>query len=362
MRSGSRPGLVRKNFAASPLTSDGLMSDTGDGQSGVGAPRAAALDLRRLLTFREVARCGSFSAAGTHLGYTQSAISQQIAGLEQSVGAQLLDRGGRRTSLTPAGVALVAHAETITRQVAAAMADIEVIVGQRRCSLRIAGFPSAAATVMPQAIARFRDRHPGTQISMTIADASEALSYLRAGDVDVAVVNNPRSRPGQELVRTRHLFNDPMHVALPAGHRLADRPTVRLGDLAGECWLLATTAHCPDWDVFLEACRDAGFDPHIGLRNDDYLALQGSAAVGGGVALIPQLATSIVRDDVVIRPLSPNGPVRHIAAATLTNASHGPATSAMLSILSEIGRARDGGSDGAAASQAPNHEASPSTC
>jgi DNA-binding transcriptional LysR family regulator len=124
-----------------------------------------------------------------------------------------------------------------------------------------------------------------------------------------------------------------MRVALPLGHRLAERKRLRLADLCTEPWMLATSSSCADWEVFAAACRRAGFEPRIAFRHDDYLALQGLVAAGLGVALLPDLATASVRDDIVLRALEPGGPVRHVTAVVSAGRCESPTVEAMLQAL-----------------------------
>src|SRR4051794_30365898 len=127
------------------------------------------LDVRRLRVLREVAVRGSFSAAADSLAYTQSAISQQIAALEREAGTKLVDRSARGVRLTDAGRALVDHADIILARLADAESELEAIAGLRGGRVRLAAFPSVAASLMPVAIARFRERHPGVEITMDLA-------------------------------------------------------------------------------------------------------------------------------------------------------------------------------------------------
>ena len=98
-----------------------------------------------------------------------------------------------------------------------------------------------------------------------------------------------------------HLFDDPMYVALPVGHRFAEQPKLDLSAFATEPWMLATTATCPDSRLFLRACHAAGFEPQVAIQNDDYPAIIGFVAAGVGVALIPDMVSRNIRDDVVVR-------------------------------------------------------------
>src|SRR5881398_812089 len=123
------------------------------------------LDVKRLRVLREVAQHGSFSAAGEALGYTQSAVSQQIAALEREAGSTLVERNARGVRLTGAGQALVEHADAILARLSDAEAELEAIAGLRGGRLRLAAFPSAGASIMPPAIARFRAQHPGVELT-----------------------------------------------------------------------------------------------------------------------------------------------------------------------------------------------------
>jgi DNA-binding transcriptional LysR family regulator len=137
------------------------------------------LDVRRMRVLREVAARGSFSAAADALAYTQSAVSQQIAALEREAGTTLVERNARGVRLTDAGRALVEHADAILARLSDAEAELEAIAGLRGGRLRLAAFPSAGASIMPEAIARFRERHPAVDLTLEPAEPGPALNRLR---------------------------------------------------------------------------------------------------------------------------------------------------------------------------------------
>src|ERR671935_2434830 len=145
------------------------------------------LDVKRLRVLREVAQQGSFSAAAEALGYTQSAVSQQIAALERETGSTLLERTARGVRLTDAGRALVEHADGILARVAAAEDELEAIAGLRGGRLRLASSPTAGATLVPLAIAEFSRRHPGVELSLIEAEPEDAIPQLKAGELDIAL-------------------------------------------------------------------------------------------------------------------------------------------------------------------------------
>jgi DNA-binding transcriptional LysR family regulator len=138
-------------------------------------------------------------------------------------------------------------------------------------------------------------------------------------------------------LRRIDLLQDPMYLALPNDHVLADAPRVRLHDLADESWV-QTSAASPCARHVVRSCHAAGFEPAVSFETDDYQTLQGLVAAGVGVALIPQLALSTVRDDITIRALHPRAPVRTVLAASGRAPETAPAADRMLEVLAEVSR------------------------
>jgi len=293
------------------------------------------LNVARLGVLRAVARHHSFSGAADALGYTQPAVSRQVATLEAETGTVLVTRAANGARLTGAGEVLVRHAEVIFAQLDEAESELRAVIGLEGGRVRLAAFSSAAASIVPLAIARFRDTYPGVELVVEMLEPEDSVPRVRGGELDIALSNDADARAGGSL-ECVHLFDDPMYVAIPRGHRLAERPKVRLGDLADEPWMLGTTTTCPDARMFKQACHAAGFEPTVAFENDDYHALLGFVAAGVGVALIPDLAVRAAREDVVIRSLGPQAPVRNIVAA-LPAGYHDPAAEAMLEVLVAVG-------------------------
>ena len=308
------------------------------------------LDTRRLRVLCEVARFGSFSAAAASLGYTQPAVSRQVATLEAELGTLLVRRVPQGAVLTDAGQLLVDRAKEIFARLEDTEAELLALAGLAGGRLRLASFASAAASIFPLAIARFRERYPAVELSIEMADPIESIPKLRSGELDMALshdatfetVDLPASafeigdgadaRGGIELV---HLFDDPMYVALPIAHPLAGDAVLDLAIFAEEPWMLATTQSCPDSRRFLRACHAAGFEPRIAFQYDDYPAMLGFVAAGVGVALVPDMVTRGIRDDVAIRPLDPAPPPRPILVA-MPAGYRSPAAAAMLTELREV--------------------------
>ncbi len=291
------------------------------------------LSAARLGILREVAYRGSISRAAEALSYTQSAVSQQISALEAEAGLALLERHPRGVSLTAAGQTLVGHADGILARLDAAEAALQSIAGLRGGRLRMASFPTAGATLMPLAIATFRERYPDVELTLAEGEPEEIVPRLRAGELDLALLFEFGERVAQQADTTRtELLEDPLHLALARGHPLAERKRVRLEDLAQESWVQTSLAS-PCAREVVRACHAAGYEPQVSFESDDYQTVQGLVAAGVGVALIPRLALSVVREDIVIRSLSPLPPARRVLAATPAGARLVPAAPAMLVAL-----------------------------
>jgi DNA-binding transcriptional LysR family regulator len=300
------------------------------------------LNVGRLRVLTEVARRGSFSGAADALSYTQSAVSQQVATLEAEAGMTLLERQARGVRLTAAGQALVEHAEGILARLEAAEEELSAIAGLRAGKLRMASFPTAGATLMPLAIATFRSSYPAIELTLAEGEPEEIAPRLRAGEFDLALLFEfDEPDPGTEGVTggvTRvELLQDPMYLALPSEHALAGKEGLRLEDLHGEAWV-QTSRHSPCARHVVRSCHAAGFEPNVAFESDDYQTVQGLVAAGVGVALIPELALSVVREDIAIRSLSPSPPVRQVVAAAPADVRLSPATPAMLSILEDAAK------------------------
>lgn len=291
------------------------------------------LESRRLRVLLAVARSGSLARAAEALDYTPSAVSQQMRVLEGEVGAPLLERRGRGVVLTEPGRALARHAERVANALEAAQAEVEAIAGLRSGMLRLGWFTTAGATLMPRAIARFSEQQPEIELALVEGDPEDCAALLREGELDLALVYEfPLGAPLPADLRLRELLEDRLYVALPPGHRLASRAEIALEELAADRWIQGVR-HGATLETIPAACREAGFEPRIAFRTDDHTAVLGLVAAGVGVALIPQLALSSVRDDIVVRPLAPGSPVRKVFAATPRAASATAALATMLDVL-----------------------------
>jgi DNA-binding transcriptional LysR family regulator len=270
------------------------------------------LEPRRLLTFREVARRGSFSRAAEALALTQPAVSQQVAALEREVGTPLLRRGPGGPSLTEAGELMLAHADALAARLSAADAQIAELASGGDARLAIGAFPSALATIVPDAIARRRAAEPDVAFEASEGSAAEVAAGVRDGALHVGVCFEDASAPPAEPpdVRRHELAAEAMDAAVGAGHALAGRRRIRLAALAGDTWTAPSRGH-----LVHRACVAAGFEPRIDYVTRDPLAIRGLVAGGLAVTLTPRLLAGQLDGVRTIR-LSGDAPSRRLYALT----------------------------------------------
>ena len=239
------------------------------------------LDPRRLLTFRAVARAGSFSAAARELSLTQPAVSQQIAALERELGARLLHRGPGGLSLTDAGALALEHADALAERMAIADAQLEEL-GDEDGTLRVGAFPSALATLVPAAIERLVPR----RVEAVEGTMEELPALVADGSLHVALCFQDAAAPPREYpgLRRHDLMVEPFVAIVGAGHRLAMRKTIRLHDLRDEPWTAPSAS-----GILVNACRAAGFEPDVRFYTRDVLAIRAVVAAGLAVSLSPRL-------------------------------------------------------------------------
>jgi DNA-binding transcriptional LysR family regulator len=276
------------------------------------------LDLKLLTTFREVAHKRSFSDAAVTLGYTQPAVSQHVSRLEATLGVRLLERDARGVQLTPAGELLLTRAAALLDSARRAEDDVREAAGAGRPCVRIGAFATLAGGLLPGATRDLRARRPDLRLEVKVFEPEDSIDELLAGRLDVATLIDSELMPLAVRDGVEHVFlcDDPLFVVMGSDHPMAGRPSLGLEELSDEGWLMPDVGGtCPDSNIVLRACRDAGFEPDVRLSFDDYPALQGMAAAGVGIALLPSLATANLRSDVAVIPLRGTPPSRRIQAA-----------------------------------------------
>ncbi|MEH6375714.1 LysR family transcriptional regulator [Streptomyces sp. KLMMK] len=298
-------------------------------------------DSRHIKTFHAVVTAGSYSAAARVLGYTQPAITQQMKALERSVGTPLFTRVGRRMRLTEAGEALSRHAETILDTLTAAQQQMSSLTRLRAGRVRVCAFPSASATLIPEALARLAADHPGIRVELLEGEPPDSIRRLVRGECDITLAF---TYPGlheqvpEELVEIP-LMEDQLTVLMPIGHPLARRRAVQLGDLSEERWI-AGCLRCRT--NFLHECAEVGFAPDIAFTTDDNLVVQSLVAEGLGIAMMPGLVLSFMRHDRITgRALDPASR-RQVSAYVLRDHLRIPATALVLDELKAVAARRVG--------------------
>jgi DNA-binding transcriptional LysR family regulator len=299
-------------------------------------------DVQRLRAFALVLDLGSISAAAGVLGYTQSAVSQQLAALEREVGAVLVDRSRRPFRATRAGALLRPHAERVLAALGGAEAVVEDLRGGT-LRIRLAAFPSALSSFVPAAVRDLRRAHPELGVHVLQLETPEAIERLRAGDADLAVVHH---MPGAAVPETaglqrRRLLVDHLYVVLPEGHRLARRDAVSIADLETEP-LIVPRRDTPAGrfrSMVEQLCAQAGFTPHVAYELDDLPAVQ--RFVAAGIAVVPMhgLTLATVPRGTVTRPLAERPAGSRTIEALAPAAGRTPVTDELLRRLADAARA-----------------------
>jgi DNA-binding transcriptional LysR family regulator len=261
-------------------------------------------------------------------------VSQQIAKLERDVGLALIERGRRPIGLTEAGETLFARTDVIFGEVATAETELGALAGLRAGTLRLGGFASACATILPRAIRIFAARHQDIVVGLSEMEPPLARRRLRAAEIDLAVtyrfVGTDEEADG---LRGVELARDPFVLALPRSHRLAHRRSLRLEDLKDERWLGAppTSGYR---DFVVRFCREAGFEPAIAFEPGDLWTGRGIIAAGLAVGVMPRLAFTIPDPDVALARIAGAAPARTILAVHMPS-RRVPAVAPMLECLGE---------------------------
>jgi len=300
----------------------------------------ANLDLHSIRIVRAIAEHGTISAAARALGYSQPAISQHLRRSEARLGTPLVIRSGRGVRLSEAGQVVARHAVAITSALDAASGDLAELVGLAAGTVRVAAFPTASSTLVPRLLGSMRQRHPGITVGYVEAEPPEAIAMLRDGAVDLAITfaypgdRSDPHRPADVSLESVPLFTEPVVLALPDRHALADRQQVALADLADERWI----AGCPLCrGHLLAACEAVGVTPNIELETDNAIAVLTLVAAGLGVALLPQLAlaTAPVPPGATVRSTTPSSD-RSIQLVVQNGSRRVPSIAATIELLEQV--------------------------
>jgi DNA-binding transcriptional LysR family regulator len=248
-----------------------------------------ALDIERLRVLVEVAHSGSIAAAAKRMGFTASALSQQLAKLEREVGERLVDRGPAGVRPTPLGEVMVSHGERILGVIHEAEDAVRDARRLPREHLSVGTFASAGKTLVPAALARFRRAYPRVRLSLLDLEPPDGYGLVTAGSLDLLITHRYPDVPATSasgLHRVR-LMTEPLRLVLPAGHRHAGAIRLPLAALAAEEWISGAPG-VPNRIALDAAARRAGVQLHVAFETRDYAVTLALVDAGLGVALVPE--------------------------------------------------------------------------
>jgi DNA-binding transcriptional LysR family regulator len=294
------------------------------------------LDLHRLRLLREFAERGTIAATAAALGYTPSAVSQQLAALEREAGMALLDRTARSAELTDAGRRLAFHAERILAQVEEAEADLTAAAQEPSGRVSVAAFPTAAAAFAP-ALARSLRAHPGLTLVLRQTQRGEGLRQVSSAEVDVALVDDWSGGPAgpqSALLRFYPLVRDPLVLVVPRGHRLADpAEAVDLRQLRETSRWMAAPSGEPSRQAVDLLLAGVGGAPPVPWEFEGLGTILSLVARGIGIAAVPRLALAAGEARVVVRELPDGSPFREVYAVARAASVRRPSVAVILQAL-----------------------------
>ncbi len=281
----------------------------------------------------EVARTGSLSAAAERLGYTQSAVSRQVAATERAAGALLFHRHARGVRPTAAGDVLVRHAASVLDGVSSATQELAGLRHRLAGRLTVGGYPTVTAVLVPRALARLATAHPGLQVQLLEAPTPTQLQALRRGRLQVAVLATGEGLPDYDLTgleRTELRSGLGVGVAVAASHPFAAREWVKPEELTAQTWVVGPRGGAPEFGAWPSIEQ-----PAIAHAVRDWLTRLGLVAAGLGIALVPGVAADALPRGVRWIPVRAEhaGPQRKAWAVTEENPSE--AATAMVTALTE---------------------------
>jgi DNA-binding transcriptional LysR family regulator len=292
------------------------------------------IEIRHFVALEAIASEGSFRRAAETLGYTQSAVSQQIATLERIAGERLIDRPGgpRAVSLTDAGRLLLRHAEAIVAHIHAAQADMESLVNGVTGSLRVGTYQSVSRSILPDLMRRFVAAWPQLEVLLTeSADDGELLHGIERGELDVTFATLPLPDGPFEGVE---LLCDPYVVVAQTESELARNWRSQLGDIAGVPLIgFRQCRSLMHLDAYLES---RGIRPNMIFKSDDNGTVQGLVAAGIGAALVPRLTVDGADSRVTLLPIEDDVPPRRIGLAWHRDRYRSPAARAFIAAAQDV--------------------------
>lgn len=297
----------------------------------------AGLEIRHLLALNAVVENGTFSGAAEQLGYTQSAVSQQVGTLERIVGTPLFERPGgpRPVRLTTAGQMLLIHARAVLARVNSAATDLRALSSGERGELRVGTLPSVGTKILPQLLGTFRTEWPGIEILLRESrDSADLIHAVETGEIDLTFIDIGPYDTGP--LRVRSLLDDPMVFVAPANAPEAKRRVVSIADIAHLPMIGTRNIGCRQ--IIDNAFRQAPAPPKYVFRSDDTPTIQGLIGSGLAYAVLPLLTLDENDPNVALLPIRPDAPPRRLGIAWHPERRPTPALMPFIEAAAEVCR------------------------
>jgi DNA-binding transcriptional LysR family regulator len=270
------------------------------------------LDPLHLRTLTAVLQTGSFAAAARRLGYTPSAVSQQVAALERAARLRLFEREARSIRPTPAAAFLSTRGQEVLATLGALQDDLRGLTDGAIGTVRLGSFPTASEHLLPSALAALALSHPSVEILLDEGEPDELTPRVHDGDLDLALVYRytrvPVRRP--RALTVTPLLREDLVLILPCGYPLAEAAELRLTELEDAVWV-TTRLGSVGATCLQRMCAEAGFEPRVSHRSNDYDVIRGFVRSGLGVALLPALG-HVADPGVVTSRLAGSTVYRHV--------------------------------------------------
>lgn len=293
------------------------------------------MDLQQLKTFRAVVATGSVRGAADSLGYSPSAVSQQVSALQRSCAVTLLARVGRGLEPTAAGLALADRIDDLLGELGEIQSLLQDLREGRQGRLTLAYIASLGASWLPQVAGPLMSEYPGLALELRVTDEFDPSRQPRF-DLQLAILD--RHSPEPAGLRVEHLADDPYLVALPPGHRLLEQDRVALPDLAADRWIDNDLTGGLCRRIVLDACASVGFQPRFHVETQDYTTALALVSAGLGVSVVPRLGTLQAPPGLALRPLIDPTPVRSVHVVVNTSIGDSAPMTRAVDLLRETAR------------------------
>ncbi|WP_051298707.1 LysR family transcriptional regulator [Arthrobacter castelli] len=294
------------------------------------------VDIRTLKTMHVVVRTGSFAAAGRELGFTASAVSQQMSGLERTLKIRLFEREAHRVIPTEAAQYLQHRVEEVVDLLNQVEIDIARLGAGQTGNLRVGTFHSAGGPILGQAIARFLVRRRDVEITLDEGEPYELFPRVSDGSLDIALGFQydlvPTDFPAN--LHLTEVMTEDLYIVAPKNHRLAHKTLVDLNELREEKWV-AHREETPSHQCLLTLCSQNGFAPDIAFRSNNLGTVKGIVEAGLALAMVPEISLQQNRESIASLPISQRLPRRQIISATRQGDAN-PLAEAFLQALRKI--------------------------